>query len=74
VIGLLKGTLLELYFVSKTRLIEKLPKVVLGREESLALSHAQQLLVVIYYSGPQLVVDHLLHSAVCCYFHCDIHK
>nr|XP_023923287.1 TELO2-interacting protein 1 homolog isoform X2 [Quercus suber] len=46
------------------RLIEKLPKVVLGREESLALSHAQQLLVVIYYSGPQLVVDHLLHSAV----------
>lgn len=41
------------------RLLEKLPKVVLGSENSSALSHAQQLLVVIYYSGPQLVVDHL---------------
>ncbi|XP_031381472.1 uncharacterized protein LOC116196072 isoform X2 [Punica granatum] len=47
-----------------SRLIEKLPKVVLGSEESLALSHAQQLLVVLYYSGPLLVVDQLLHSPV----------
>lgn len=46
------------------RLIEKLPKMVLGREESLAISNAQQLLVVIYFSGPQLVVDHLLRSPV----------
>eukprot|EP00257_Ricinus_communis_P015582 XP_015573531.1 uncharacterized protein LOC8280892 isoform X1 [Ricinus communis] len=41
-------------------LIEKLPKVVLRNEESLTLSHAQQLLVVIYYSGPQFVLDQLL--------------
>ncbi|XP_031256286.1 uncharacterized protein LOC116114265 [Pistacia vera] len=41
------------------RLIEKLPKVVLGNEDSLALSHAQQLLVVIYYSGPQFMLDQL---------------
>ncbi|KAJ4705806.1 ARM repeat superfamily protein [Melia azedarach] len=42
-----------------TRLIEKLPKLVLGSEESLALSHAQKLLVVMYYSGPQFVLDQL---------------
>ncbi|XP_018815607.2 uncharacterized protein LOC108987186 [Juglans regia] len=47
-----------------SRLIEKLPKLVLGREESLAISHAQQLLVVIYYAGPQIVVDHLLRTPV----------
>ncbi|KAF5948988.1 hypothetical protein HYC85_014945 [Camellia sinensis] len=48
-----------------SRLIEKLPKVVLGSEESLALSEVQKLLVVIYFSGPQLVADHLLQSPVC---------
>ncbi|KAL5813264.1 hypothetical protein ACOSQ3_028214 [Xanthoceras sorbifolium] len=42
-----------------SRLIEKLPKVVLGSEETLALSHAQQLLVVIYFSGPQFMLDQL---------------
>ncbi|KAK9937473.1 hypothetical protein M0R45_014259 [Rubus argutus] len=47
-----------------SRLIDKLPKVVLGSEESLALSHAQQLLVIMYYSGPQFVVDHILQSPV----------
>ncbi|CAL1409398.1 unnamed protein product [Linum trigynum] len=41
------------------RLIDKLPKVVLGGEESAALFHAQQLLVVIYYSGPEYMLDHL---------------
>ncbi|KAF8412889.1 hypothetical protein HHK36_000861 [Tetracentron sinense] len=45
-----------------SRLIEKLPKVLLGNEETITLSHAQRLLAVIYYSGPQLVVDHLLRS------------
>ncbi|KAH9617362.1 hypothetical protein KSS87_016203 [Heliosperma pusillum] len=42
------------------RLLERLPKVVLGSEESVALASAQQMLAVIYYSGPQLIVDHLL--------------
>eukprot|EP00258_Populus_trichocarpa_P045266 XP_024461285.1 uncharacterized protein LOC7456332 [Populus trichocarpa] len=42
-----------------SRLVEKLPKVVFGNDESHALSHAQQLLVVIYYSGPKFLMDHL---------------
>lgn len=42
-----------------SRLIEKLPKTVLGSDESLALSHVQQLLTVIYYSGPQFLLRHL---------------
>ncbi|XP_074303602.1 uncharacterized protein LOC141638053 [Silene latifolia] len=42
------------------RLLERLPKVVLGSEESVALASAQQMLAVIYYSGPQLIMDHLL--------------
>ncbi|MBA0555087.1 hypothetical protein Golob_014149, partial [Gossypium lobatum] len=42
-----------------SRLIEKLPKTVLGSDESLALSHVQQLLTVIYYSGPQFLLHHL---------------
>ncbi|OMO55316.1 hypothetical protein CCACVL1_27310 [Corchorus capsularis] len=42
-----------------SRLIEKLPKSILRSDESLALSHAQQLLTVIYYTGPQFLLDHL---------------
>lgn len=42
-----------------SRLIEKLPKMVLGSDESLALSHAQQLLAVIYYSGPLFLLNRL---------------
>lgn len=48
----------------KNRHIEKLPKVVLGNEESLAVLNAQQLLAIIYYSGPRLIADHL-QSPVC---------
>ncbi|KAI3708806.1 hypothetical protein L2E82_38272 [Cichorium intybus] len=44
------------------RLFEKLPEVVIGGEQSHA--HCQKLLVLIYYSGPQLVRDHLLQSPV----------
>ncbi|XP_054809216.1 uncharacterized protein LOC129311171 isoform X3 [Prosopis cineraria] len=42
-----------------SRHVEKLPKVVLGNEESHAMLNAQQLLVIIYYSGPRLIVNQL---------------
>ncbi|KAK7407807.1 hypothetical protein VNO78_09907 [Psophocarpus tetragonolobus] len=41
------------------RHLEKLPRLVLGNEESHAVLHAQQLLTIIFYSGPRLLVDHL---------------
>lgn len=46
------------------RLLEKLPRMVLGSEESQALAHAQQMLAIIYYSGPQLVLNQLLRSPI----------
>ncbi|KAJ8631292.1 hypothetical protein MRB53_024615 [Persea americana] len=47
-----------------SRLVEKLPRLVLGSDETIAVSHAQRLLAVVYYAGPQLVVDHLLRSPI----------
>ncbi|PIA42784.1 hypothetical protein AQUCO_02000317v1 [Aquilegia coerulea] len=46
------------------RLIEKLPKLVLGSDETNAVAYAQRLLSVMYYCGPQLVVDNLLRSPI----------
>ncbi|GAB2276406.1 hypothetical protein Dimus_011134 [Dionaea muscipula] len=46
------------------RLLEKLPKVVLGNDESFALAHTQQLLAGMYYSGPHLVTDNFLNSSI----------
>ncbi|XP_019055258.1 PREDICTED: uncharacterized protein LOC104608996 isoform X2 [Nelumbo nucifera] len=47
-----------------SRLLDKLPKVVLGSDETIAVSHAQRLLALIYYAGPQIVMDHFLCSPV----------
>ncbi|KAM3355689.1 TELO2-interacting protein 1 isoform X1 [Capsicum galapagoense] len=47
-----------------SRLVEKLPKVVLGTDELYAIAHSQKLLALIYISGPQLVADYLLQSPV----------
>ncbi|CAL5207919.1 unnamed protein product [Lathyrus oleraceus] len=41
------------------RHLEKLPKVVLSNDEPLAVLHAEQLLTIIFYSGPRLLVNHL---------------
>ncbi|KAF5184034.1 Arm repeat superfamily protein [Thalictrum thalictroides] len=46
------------------RLVEKLPKLVLGSDETNAVAYAQRLLSVMYYCGPQLVVDNLLRSPI----------
>ncbi|CAM8934498.1 unnamed protein product [Rhodiola kirilowii] len=45
-------------------LVEKLPKLIFGNEESVVVSNARQFLVIIYYSGPKLVTDHFLRSPV----------
>ncbi|KAL0407126.1 UNVERIFIED_CONTAM: hypothetical protein Slati_4026500 [Sesamum latifolium] len=47
-----------------SRLVEKLPQVILGNEESLALSHARKLLAVTYFGGRRLIADYLLQSPV----------
>ncbi|XP_026447090.1 uncharacterized protein LOC113347626 isoform X2 [Papaver somniferum] len=57
---LIEGEIAEII----NRMIEKLPKVVLGSEEPIALSNAERLLAVMYYAGPQLLVDHFLRSPV----------
>lgn len=44
--------------------MDKLPRLVLRSDETVAVSHAQRLLAVMHYAGPQLLVDHLLRSPV----------
>ncbi|CAA7394168.1 unnamed protein product [Spirodela intermedia] len=46
------------------RLIETFPRVVLGGEETIAVSHAQKLFALMYYVGPGFVADHLLQPPI----------
>ncbi|PKA61628.1 hypothetical protein AXF42_Ash018609 [Apostasia shenzhenica] len=41
-----------------TRFVERLPKVIIGGEEAVAISYARRLLALMYYAGPKLVADH----------------
>lgn len=38
--------------------------MVLGNDEIAALIHAQKLLSLMYFAGPDLLIDHLFHSPV----------
>ncbi|CAH9098991.1 unnamed protein product [Cuscuta epithymum] len=47
-----------------SRLVERLPQVLMSSQAPLALSHSQKLLAVTYFCGPKLLADYLVHSPV----------
>ncbi|URD83200.1 TELO2 interacting protein 1, partial [Musa troglodytarum] len=54
-----------------TSLIKALPRVVLGSDETIAFSHAQKLLSLVYYAGPDLFVNYLQSPVnLSCFLEC----